>query len=165
MQTLMDWLMILLPFAGLVLLWVVSMVREKQRAERLYRFIEEGSLSEVQSLLSKQAFPNLRTLVVARSIERAVEARQPAVLDYLLSTDLKLVTSAQKLGSFLYEQSLRGGWRGLVLWRFRTAHQFEPWRDLSKKDKSKLRNRASRGGIAEASKAQLRHELGRWTVS
>lgn len=161
----MDWLMILLPFAGLVLLWVVSIAREKQRAEKLYRFIDEGSLSEVQSMLSKQAFPNLRTGVVASAIERAVEARQPAVLDYLLSSDLKLLTPGQKLASFLHEQSLRGGWRAVVLWRSRTAHPFEPWRDLSKKDKSKLRNRACRGGAAEASTAHLRLDLGRWTVS
>ncbi|MFY2558772.1 hypothetical protein ACN469_14185 [Corallococcus terminator] len=164
METLTDWLLVLLPFGGLVSLWLFSTAREKQLAEKLYRAIDEGLLSEVKAMLSKHAFPNLRTVVVARSIERAVASRQPAVLDFLLSTDLRLLTPTQKLGSFLHEQSLKGGWRGIVLWRSRAALQFEPWRDLSNSDKRKLRNRASRGDTTETSKAHLRFNFGRWTV-
>ncbi|WP_254614836.1 MULTISPECIES: hypothetical protein [unclassified Myxococcus] len=164
METRTNWLLILLPFAGLVSLWLVTNAREKQVAKKVYQAVDEGRLSDVKSMLSKHAFPNQRTVVVATSIVRAVQSRQPAILDFLLSKELKPISLTQKLDSFLHEQSLRGGWRGVVLWQSRTSHMFEPWRDLSKSDKLKLRSRASRGDTVETAKAHLRGERGRWTV-
>ncbi|QSQ14186.1 hypothetical protein [Myxococcus landrumensis] len=164
METLGDWFKVLWPFAALIALLVVSNVRELRQADKLYQSIEQGLLDEVKAMLAKHSFPSRRTDVVAKSIVRAVEARQPAILEFLLSTDLKLHTWSQKLGSFLYEQSLKGGWRGTLLWRSQQGYPFVPWRDLSEKDKARLRNKASRANPLEPVKVQLRRDVGKWTV-
>ncbi|WP_342375162.1 hypothetical protein NVS55_28190 [Myxococcus stipitatus] len=165
METPLDWLKVLWPFAGLIALLVVTNVRELRLAEKLYHSIELGLVDEARSLLSKHAFAGRRSTVIAKAIARAVEARQPAILEFLLSTDLRLLTWGQKLSSFLYEQSLKGGWRGVVLkWR-QEGYPFEPWRDLSEKDKARLRSKAARDNAMEPSKLQLQYELGRWTVA
>jgi hypothetical protein len=164
MNTLRDWALGVLPFAALVLLWRFSVWREQQQTQTLYRAVDEGAVSEVQALLAKHAFPNLRSVVVASAVVRAVESRQLAVLDFLLSSELKPVSLTQKLGSFLYDQSMKGGWRGVVLWRSRHAHPFLPWRDLSRRDKFRLRSMATRGAGEGPSKVFLRHHFGQWKV-
>lgn len=165
MTTLKEWLLAVLPFTALVLLWRFSVSREKRHTQTLYRAIDEGAVSEVQAILSKQAFPNLRSVVVASAIVRAVESRQVAVLDFLLSPELKPVTLTQQLDSFLHDQAMKGGWRGVVLWRSRNSHLFLPWRDLSKRDKLRLRAMATRVVEAEPSKVFLRHDVRGWTVA
>ncbi|MBZ4410295.1 hypothetical protein ACJ2CR_35410 [Myxococcus faecalis] len=165
MTTLKEWGLAVLPFTALVLLWRFSVSREKRQTQPLYRAVDEGAVGEVQAILSKQAFPNLRSVVVASAVVRAVEARQLAVLDFLLSPELKPVSLTQKLDAFLHEQAMKGGWRGVVLWRARRSPLFLPWRDLSKKDKLRLRSLATRGVEAEPAKVMLRHDVRGWTLA
>ncbi|MFY1826862.1 hypothetical protein ACN47A_13160 [Myxococcus fulvus] len=164
MASLLDSVGIILCFAALVLLWLFSVSREKRQTQKLYRAIDEGAVSEVQAMLARHAFANLRSVVIASAVVRAVEARQLAVLDFLLSPELKPVSLTQKLEAFLHDQSLKGGWRGVVLWRSRRSHPFLPWRDLSRKDKLRLRSMATRGVGEAPSKILLRHHFGQWTV-
>ncbi|MCP3063913.1 hypothetical protein LXT21_34565 [Myxococcus sp. K38C18041901] len=166
MKTLTEWGLAVLPFMALVLLWRFSVSREKRHTQPLYRAIDAGDLSEVQAILSKQAFANLRSGVIASGIARAVEARQLAVLDFLLGPEVKPVTLTQKLDCFLHDQAMKGGWRGMVLWRARHSGLFLPWRDLSRKDKLRLRSMATRGAAQAPLKVFLRHDnLRGWRVA
>ena len=165
MQFIIDSLTLLLPLLVLYIMYIRAVEREKSDASRLYIYIRGGIMREIKPFLENYAFTYTRSKVIATSIERAVQFQQLAVLNFLLSPELKLVTNTQKVDSYLHEKSLKGGLVSKILWRWRVNHIFEPWRDLSEADKEKLRVMASEGEFEDPIKGKLKCHLGQWSVN
>ncbi len=137
-----DWLIVSFPFVALLALLAWSVYRERGIAKDLYRYIHEGRLVDVKTILSSQNFSNIRETVLKKAIEISADSKQPEILTFLLSKELKSPSHLQKFDNFLYHQYQKGGWRSVLLWRMRTSHPFEPWRDISEPDKTALITRA-----------------------
>lgn len=137
-----GFLCVVFLFGSLFGLLFFSINREKRAAENLYLAIEQGLLEKVSTLLKEIPFSNLRDRVLRHSIELAVKHRRPEILRLLLSKEIESSSWIRKFDNYLFEQVQRGGWRAYVFWRSKTSHPFEPWRDLSEKEKSQLMTQA-----------------------